>query len=447
MAERDPDGIVVPALTKESGGGGTLPGICATLSGRLMLGLCVVQFGLLGWLWLKNRELAHTASRPLLAAQAKAPPPGKPEPVLLGHPGPWGALEYIRITIEPPDEYVPVDERVFEKTRWVFGGQSPEQVLALFSACDLTAGQRAELANPAVWSPGTNATVVWPSPQLILGLSQSARARIYSVLAHDERNDFQMWPYTFRTGGFDTWFERSGCSDATIALVRRLTYLRGSSVCFSDLPEVFSQISTLSERRRLVKTLSRNSTVLMKLRIAPDTDVDALMAYWKGTWRAKDIQPMLESLTRVPGGTTIDIAHLLPKFARQRLNTYPAQDPSTPAIDCYWTAMNFFRDPPDDRYYDPAVWQSELNTNYTVVAQPTFGDLVFFLRPDDRPIHAAVFIADDVVFTKNGGNDRQPWILMKWDDLLARYPQDVAVRPVFFHRTVPLAPPGKPKAG
>jgi hypothetical protein len=438
MAEQDPHRIEPLALTRESGHQHPLPGVFTTLSGRLLLGLCLLQFGLLGWLIWRDRQLSNPAPRPLLAARAKAPPPGSPEPFLLGHPGPWGALEYIRITIEPPDEYVPVDERAFEKTRWVFGGQTPEQVAAFFNACDLTAGQRAELANPAVWSPGTNATVVSPSPQLILGLSQSARARIYSLLAQDERNDFQMWPYTFRTGGFDAWFERSGCSDATVALVGRLTYLRGSSVCFSDLPEVFSQIPTIAERRRLVKTLSRNSTVLMKLRIKPDTGVDALMGYWKGTWRAKDIKPMIESLTRVPGGAAIDIAQLLPKFARQRLNTYPVPDPSTPAIDCYWTAMNFFRDPPDDRYYDPTVWRNELTTNYTIVSQPAFGDLVFFLRPDDRPIHAAVFVADDVVFTKNGGNDRQPWILMKWDDLIARYPQEAAVRPVFFHRTAPL---------
>ena len=60
------------------------------------------------------------------------------------------------------------------------------------------------------------------------------------------------------------------------------------------------------------------------------------------------------------------------------------------------------------------------------------------MRGDNLPIHAAVYIADDVVFTKNGGNDRQPWMLMKWDDLLARYPQNDPIRPVIFHRKQPL---------
>jgi hypothetical protein len=411
--------------------------IVASPLGRLLLGLCLLQFVLLGWLTLKSSQPPHAAAAPHAVVRSSSAG-ANPDPVFRGNAGPWGVLEYVRITIEPPDEFVPVDDRTFEKTRWVFGGCTRERVAGLFSACSLTPAQRAELANPAIWGEETNAVVVIPSPGLILSLNESARTQIYTALAADGRNDFQMWPYTFRKGGFDAWFARSGLSHPTIALVKRLIYLRGSSLCFSDLPEAFSQIPTLAERRRLVKTLSRNATILMKLRITPDSDIPALTAYWKGSWRAKDIEPLLRSLTEVPGGATIDVAQLLPPFARKQLNTYPRQDPSTPAIDCYWTAMNFFRDPPDDRYYSPAAWQSELDANYTVVAQPTYGDAILFMRGDNLPIHAAVYIADDVVFTKNGGNDRQPWMLMKWDDLLARYPQNDPIRPVIFHRKQPL---------
>ena len=432
MARPDPNQAKVGDLIAET----SHQRVAASVSGRLLLALCLVQFALLGWLVLKLLSLptAKPVSLPVVRSNTTTT---NLDNFFRGKPGPWGMLEYIRINIQPPDDFVPVDERTFEKTRWVFGSHTREQVAALFKACDLTPAQRTELLNPAAWSQETNAVVVSPGPQLILDLNQSARAQIYNVLAQDGRNDFQMWPYTFRRGGFDDWFRRSGCSGATIALVKRLTYLRGSSLCFSDLPEVFSLVTAVPERRRLVKTLSSNATILMKLRLGPDSDVKALTAYWTGGWRSKDIEPLLQSLTEVPGGATIDIAHLLPPFARKRLNAYPIHDPSTPATDCYWTAMNFFRDPPDDRYYSPAAWQSELNTNYAVVAQPTYGDVILFLRPDSLPIHAAVYVADDVVFTKNGGNDRQPWILMKWDDLLARYPQADSIRPLIFHRNQP----------
>ena len=65
--------------------------------------------------------------------------------------------------------------------------------------------------------------------------------------------------------------------------------------------------------------------------------------------------------------------------------------------------------------------KKELETNYRPVSEPTFGDLLFLLKPDGTMIHIAVFIADDVVFTKNGESNAKPWLLMKWEDVLASY--------------------------
>lgn len=99
--------------------------------------------------------------------------------------------------------------------------------------------------------------------------------------------------------------------------------------------------------------------------------------------------------------------------------------------------MNFYRSPADDRCSKPAAWQSELNTKYTVIAQPTRRDVILFLRPDDLPIHTALYVADEVVFLRTVGDDGQPWILIKWDDLLARHPQTDSLRPLIFHRNRP----------
>ena len=70
----------------------------------------------------------------------------------------------------------------------------------------------------------------------------------------------------------------------------------------------------------------------MKLRITPDSDIPALTAYWKGSWRAKDIVPLLQSLTEVPGGATIDVAQLLPPFAGNTL--IPIPDRIRPRLAC-----------------------------------------------------------------------------------------------------------------
>ena len=50
----------------------------------------------------------------------------------------------------------------------------------------------------------------------------------------------------------------------------------------------------------------------------------------------------------------------------------------------------------------------------------------FLLDKNGNAIHSAVYLADDIVFTKNGNNYTQPWMLMHLKDLIAEYTTDVA---------------------
>ena len=52
---------------------------------------------------------------------------------------------------------------------------------------------------------------------------------------------------------------------------------------------------------------------------------------------------------------------------------------------------------------------------------PMFGDLVTLLNTADEAVHACVYVADDFVFTKNGINSAQPWVLMRMSDMLLMY--------------------------
>ena len=400
--------------------------------GRVFAILCLAQFALLVTL------LARWSSQKLPPPPAGTPPTfytaTNREPYFAGQSGPWGDLEYIRINLELPDKFV-ADEQAVGPTRWFFAGATREQLQELFISCGLTEVQYSELRDKGTWATESDGILITPPGDLVLNLSQKSRAALYSVLGANKRNDFQMSPFVYRQGGFDDWFKDSGLSEATLQLVKKVVYRRGAAVCVSDLPELSARVADPAERWRLVKTLSRASSLLMKLRIRPDSDIKALTAYWARGWHVKDIESLLESLTRVPGGVTVDVAHLMPPFARKRMNSYPTPlAPGQRAPDCYWTALNFFNDPPDDRYFDDAIWRKELKEQCQLVEQPTFGDLVFLVRQDGVPVHCAVFVADDVVFTKNGANMRQPWKLMKMEDMLARYPADIPLRVVFFRR-------------
>lgn len=398
--------------------------------GRLLLVVCVVELALLVILsWpLQDRRAGDRAPQPT-SPRGQSPR----DAYYAGRPGPWGDLEYVRINLELPEEFVEDEERAIKPTRWFFPMTSREQLRQFFAGCGLEPAQRTELLDESRWSDEPDGIALTPSGDLILNLSPAVRTTIYSVLAQSRRNDYHAAPFAYRHGGLEEWLRQSGLTATTLALVKRVAYERGAAVCVSDLPELSQRITDPAERRRLIKTLSRSSALLMKVRVRPDADIPALTRYWGQGWHVKDIGPLLESLTKVTPSITLDVLHLLPPFARKRVNSYPTPlAPGQRAPDCYWSAFNFFNDPPDDRYFDDQVWRRELQEKYQLVEQPTFGALVFLTRPDGVPVHAAVFVADDVVFTKNGANPRQPWKLMKLEDMLARYPENYPLRVAYF---------------
>src|SRR5690606_10465098 len=123
---------------------------------------------------------------------------------------------------------------------------------------------------------------------------------------------------------------------------------------FADAAIVRAEIPDGGERQKLAKTLLRQPTMLVRLSVGDSAQVPGLVEYWGRGGRATDVRPLLESVAGASQGGEIDVVHLLPAFARNRLYRYPrltAGDLEKPALaNCLWTALNFFRPEPDDRF-------------------------------------------------------------------------------------------------
>lgn len=339
--------------------------------------------------------------------------------------GPWGELSYNRIVIEPPESLIRAVYSAPRQAVWVFKRYTTEAFAALMDSAALTPEQRQFTANPANYEVIDGDIVLRPPAAFIEGLSPESRAIIYTALSEFPENPDQHDPYRFRADAADEWFRASELPESTVALVKKLLYRRGNSLVFSDQGLVLGRIPSLQERVRLIKTLARKSTLMVKLRIRASSDIEALDNYWGRGQRTKDIQPLLQSLVRDGTGSTIDIIHLLPRLPRSLLYTYPAisEPGSTSYLDCHWTVLNFFNMRPDDRYQQlEAVTAAFLNEYYPVTGQPTFGDIIMFAKPDGSIIHSCVYIAAEIVFTKNGASPNAPWILMSLSDVEAFYP-------------------------
>jgi hypothetical protein len=125
----------------------------------------------------------------------------------------------------------------------------------------------------------------------------------------------------------------------------------------------------------------------------------------------------------LPDGGSISLLYLLPLFARERLYTFPNTPlPGQAGVDCHWSSMNYFNDPPDNRFSDPDYTVEYIKKNYYPLAKPTLhGDIVLVVKGGTEIVHSAVYLAQDIVFTKNGNNIQQPWTLMRMKDLLGQY--------------------------
>jgi len=266
---------------------------------------------------------------------------------------------------------------------------------------------------------------VRPDNQLVASLSPQTRAKLYHELGRNAGNEHMRYPFCYSPGEFEEAFSAEKIRPAVAAMVKKLLYPRGNLQCFSDYELVLLQIQDKEEQMRLLSVLSSESAVMAGVRIRPETDIEKLLGYWAwpGGIRAKDVEPLLESLKSVPDGR-IGLVYLLPQFARQRLYTFPMSSrPGDPNMDCHWTTMNFFNDVPDDRFTDPAYTVDYLQKNYYQIAKATkYGDIILFLDADsNNAIHSAVYLCDDIVFTKNGSNMAQPWMLMHLKDLAMKY--------------------------
>ena len=344
--------------------------------------------------------------------------------ITIGSEGPWGRLEYNTIELERPDETLIVkDGGKVPPTRWVFENITESELARLLGGSDMTPNQTRELTDRKIWTRSGTGWQLLPSPDVVLSLGQHARKRIYAVLARSAQNPLHFHPFHIAADRFDNWVDSSELPEDKQALMRTLAYTESNTTYLADF-EVIEGRCTLEERKHFAKAISRNPALLMRLRIMPGSDLNALESYWGRGGRMNAMRPLLQSLSHTPGGALLSVSYFFPEFARMRLYTYPdpQTDPTAARQDCFWTAMNFLNEEPDNRFLQPDAIRQTLQSDYVQIQTNwAYGDIIVLLENGRDATHMCVYIADNVVFTKNGVDPLEPWLLMKIPDMIPRY--------------------------
>ena len=352
--------------------------------------------------------------------------------------GPWGSLKYTPIVISPPLEYVTENDVDYsEKMVWHFPNLGSTRLSALFKKSGLAAPLVAELESMTKANISLPGISIYPSKEFVRGLGAEARAKLYLALCDYKQNVDYHNQFLFCGNSPDQWFAGSKVSPETRKLVEPFIYRHGNFMYFADMRSIEGAFPSRDQRLELLKTLRRDATFLVHVKISEKSDIETLVRYWGCGGRTQEVRPILESLMRLGGDQSINVTHLLPPMARRRLYTYPARLAASGAInrDCHWTALNFFNDVPDDRFAANNALTSELEKNfYRIHGNLQLGDIAVVVDTKMVPIHSAAYIADDIFFHRCGPDSSSPWALTKGEYLVDFYPRHSKVHVLYYRR-------------
>ena len=350
-------------------------------------------------------------------------------------PGPWGEITAQPILLEAPASMLSVNFRLGDG-RWYFQARTPEEVGAFLRGTGLTSEQITRIVAGLQAVNGSEGLLAAAPPEaLVRGLSTDVRSALYDKLALVPENFAQVEPFRTTELHLDAYLAEDKLPPELIAEVKGLMWRRGSGLFFSDYNMVADKISSPALKIALLKQLTHKSSVILNLDVPADaTAVDKLAAYYGVNGRRDKIEPLLHALSD-SGGGSLGLANMLPAFARARLYRFPDPLPGKDiSPDCHWTTFNFFsKDQPDDSLNDAAAVGKVLGGNYLAVkGEPQFGDVVLLTLPDGSSIHSATYIADNIVFTKNGPSLASPFIFSTIEDMLAFYPNSERIRLTYY---------------
>ena len=348
----------------------------------------------------------------------------------------WGMLKQKTLMLERPAEIF--TRYPATRIEWRFADTTPAQVLELLGSLGLASTHLAALQDKSNWEISTTSVLIHPPMTVVRDMDALPRQRLYEALARTPENLAQRFPYVFR-GTFEEWMAGSKLPAHRIEEIRRTIFKKGDVSIFADLP-YFQLTAPSNEVFELNRIVSRVPTIIMGLALNEYSDLPDLRRYWLAGNGNADLNPLLASMSRVPGGSTINVNALLPPFARLLLNSYPQQRADFPDnANCVWSSMNFFSQRPDNHFVEERYTDHVLQTQYHPVPKASaLGDIIMLYRPQSDGgmgmIHMCVFVADDVVFTKNGGDVYQPWVLMRLPDVQALFVNEPIIKTTVFRR-------------
>ncbi len=325
--------------------------------------------------------------------------------------GPWGLLRSNRHLIWPTSYDLAASLAKPAPTVWTFPQSTPDRVRKLLGDFLTSAdAQRFGTSSSKMRQVGS-AVQIQPDDEWLVALSPSSRTAIYRYLNRFRVNSSH-YAHPMLGEWNELWRDTFGLSEGLRELTRRIVCEHDGRSWLCDRLLLLRKASE-DQRWNLVRAMTARQTYRLTVQCEAGAS-ERVADYWR--------------TDRVPAAlftqeTGTDAVHLLSEFAQRRVYQYPLAN-SSRRPDCFWTAANFFRAMPDDRFFEQSEFTALLQSGFSTVSKPRYGDIAVLTRSDDKlesAIHAAVYLAGDFVFTKNGRGGSHPWMISTLEEMRAEY--------------------------
>lgn len=362
----------------------------------------------------------------------KAPnPPAAAAPATVhsfrASPGPWGDLLCVYVYLEAPQSLIDSFPLPSPVPRWTFPEGMLPELPEFFSKAGLAPALIEKLLNEKTFVKSNGNVHLFPPLADLEEIPAGARATIYEELAKHQGNEYHSDPVLIIGTSVEEWYRGSKLRPEIIGKIKKMSYIRGETTAFSDIPALLNYALSDSETRTIFKACTRTRNLLIRLKLTKQSNAEEIINYWTmgSGLRRKDLEPLIQSIIELDEIDELGISHLLPALARKLLYTYPGLDLAKHGVmpDCHWTSLNFFNFEPHEYLLDARLATSQVLEQFTPVEPPyQYGDILFFLdNTTGDAFHSCVHLADNIVYTKNGRNILSPWVIMSLEDVKQIY--------------------------
>jgi len=340
--------------------------------------------------------------------------------------GAWGPLQYYYFYLEAPPYLIEAFPLSNPKSRWAVPVSHEAEFLALIDEVSMSAEAREALKDMNNIGVADGIYAIFPPDFVLETLSRESRARIYGYLEKFPQNPEIRDPIRIFSGSVEEWASDTAMRSELVDAMKFMSYERNGLLQFADMSYLISKTTSEAEARVIQRHSSRVRTMVVRLELKNVGSTEELMRYWTSglDLRRKRIEPLIDSGKATPGVTGLDLVHILPPLARKLLYTYPdmsmAVEGNLP--DCHWSALNFFNYNSQPIYLEEYFAATSLLADFEMSEAPFhYGDLLVFVSEEMNAYHSCVFLAADLVYTKNGRSLYQPWIILHLNDVKMLY--------------------------